>query len=318
MSEWFTHPNSLCESTAIGAGTRIWAFVHVLPGAAIGKDCNICDHVFIENDVVLGDRVTVKCGVQLWDGVRLEDDVFVGPNATFTNDIFPRSRKQPESFAKTLVRSGASIGANATILPGITIGVRAMVAAGAVVTRSVPPNAVVAGNPAKIIGYVDTPDHGALVKQATSDSAKVRATSVRGVSLHDLHHVQDMRGNLSAGELGADVPFEAKRYFLVYDVPSIEVRGEHAHLRCAQFLVAVRGSVRVVADDGSSREEFLLDRPTLGLFLPPLTWGIQYRYTRDAVLMVLASEHYDASDYVRDYDRFLKLAPSVGTDRGKE
>lgn len=318
MSDRFVHPNSLCESKAIGAGTRIWAFVHVLPAAVIGEDCNICDHVFIENDVVIGDRVTVKCGVQLWDGVRLEDDVFIGPNATFTNDIFPSSRKRPATFAKTVVRAGASIGANATILPGVTVGARSMVAAGAVVTRSVPPNAVVAGNPAKITGYVDTPGHRAPTKQPTSDAGKVRATSVRGVTLHDLHHVQDMRGNLSAGELGTDVPFQAKRYFMVYDVPSIEVRGEHAHLRCAQFLLAVRGSVRVVADDGRSREEFLLDRPTLGLYLPPLTWGIQYRYTRDAVLMVLASEHYDASDYVRDYDLFLKLACPAGIDCGKD
>ncbi len=307
MSDWFEHPNALCESTMVGAGTRIWAFAHVLPAAVIGKDCNICDHVFIENDVVVGDRVTVKCGVQLWDGVRLEDDVFIGPNATFTNDIYPRSRQRPPGFAQTVIRAGASVGANATILPGLTVGTKAMVGAGAVVTRSVPPNAVVAGNPAKIVGYVDTADHGRQAK-AEPDAEKVRETSVRGVRLHDLHYVQDMRGSLSAGELGTDVPFEAKRYFLVYDVPSVEVRGEHAHLRCAQFLVPVKGSVSVVADDGFNREEFLLDRPTLGLYLPPLTWGIQYRYTRDAVLMVLASEHYDAGDYIRDYDEFQKLA----------
>lgn len=315
MSDWFKHPNALCESTAIGAGTRVWAFAHVLPGAVVGRDCNICDHVFIENDVVLGDRVTVKCGVQLWDGVRLEDDVFVGPNATFTNDIFPRSKQPPASFGQTLVRAGASIGANATILTGVTVGARAMVGAGAVVTRSVPPNAIVVGNPAKIVGYVDAPDHGAKARPA-ADSQKVSATSVRGVVLHALHHVQDMRGSLSAGELGSDVPFEAKRYFLVYDVPSIEVRGEHAHRRCAQFLIAVRGSLRVVADDGRHREEFLLDRPTLGLHLPPLTWGIQYRYTPDAVLMVLASEHYDAADYVRDYDEFRALAAAAEARNG--
>jgi UDP-2-acetamido-3-amino-2,3-dideoxy-glucuronate N-acetyltransferase len=143
------HPNALCESVRIGAGSRIWAFAHILPGAVIGQDCNICDGVFIENDVVVGNRVTVKCGVQLWDGVRLEDDVFIGPNATFTNDPFPRSRVRPAEFSVTTVKRGASIGANATSLPGLVIGEGAMVGAGSVVTRDVPPNVVVVGNPAR-------------------------------------------------------------------------------------------------------------------------------------------------------------------------
>src|SRR5215831_12788332 len=120
--EHFEHKLAVVESSCIGPRTRIWAFAHVLSGATIGADCNICDHTFIESDVVIGDRVTVKCGVQLWNGVTLEDDVFVGPNATFTNDKFPRSRHYPESFARTTVRAGASIGANATLLPGIEIG----------------------------------------------------------------------------------------------------------------------------------------------------------------------------------------------------
>ncbi len=134
----------------VGEGTRVWGFVHVFAGAVIGCDCNICEHVLIENNVVVGDRVTVKCGVQLWDGVTLEDDVFVGPNATFTNDRFPRSRQHLKEYLKTIVRKGASIGANATILPGVSIGIGAMVGAGAVVTRNVPPYAIVVGNPARI------------------------------------------------------------------------------------------------------------------------------------------------------------------------
>ena len=313
MADAFVHPQALCESPHLGAGTRVWAFAHVLPEARIGADCNICDHVFIENDVLVGDRVTIKCGVQLWDGVRLEDDVFVGPNATFTNDIFPRSKQYPQAFAHTQVRRGASIGANATILPGVTIGSRAMVGAGAVVTRNVPPNAVVVGNPAKIVGYVDTVSHAASEQTdelvaAAMPTVGVCSTRVRGVTLHNLRQVVDMRGSLSVAELGQDVPFEARRYFLVYDVPSIEIRGEHAHLLCAQFLVAVKGRVHVVADDGDCREEFVLSQPSQGLFLPPMTWGIQYCYSPDAVLLVLASEHYDADDYVRDYDDFLRLA----------
>jgi UDP-2-acetamido-3-amino-2,3-dideoxy-glucuronate N-acetyltransferase len=150
------HQHALVEPGArIGPGTRIWAFAHILPGAVIGRDCNICDQTFIENDVVVGDRVTIKSGVQLWDGVTLGDDVFVGPNATFTNDPFPRSRQRPTSFPRTFVCNGASIGANATILPGLTIGEAAMVGAGAVVTKDVPPEAIVVGNPARIVGYVN-------------------------------------------------------------------------------------------------------------------------------------------------------------------
>lgn len=149
------HPSADVQSSAIGNGTRVWQFVVILRGAVIGADCNICSHCFIENDVVVGDRVTVKSGVQLWDGLRVGDDVFIGPNATFTNDRHPRSRVYPEEgFLGTVVHRGASIGANATILPGIEIGEGAMVGAGAVVTRSVPPRAVVVGNPARIVRYL--------------------------------------------------------------------------------------------------------------------------------------------------------------------
>jgi UDP-2-acetamido-3-amino-2,3-dideoxy-glucuronate N-acetyltransferase len=151
----YCHPFALLESPHVGEGSRIWAFAHVLPGARIGRDANICDHVFIENDVSVGDRVTVKCGVQLWDGVTLEDDVFVGPNATFTNDMFPRSGHHDFELRRTRVCRGASIGANATVLGGLTVGAEAMVGAGAVVLKDVPPRAVVAGNPARIIRMLD-------------------------------------------------------------------------------------------------------------------------------------------------------------------
>ena len=147
----FIHPSSDVQSKQIGEGTRIWQYVVILPGAVIGLDGNICSHCFIENKVVVGDRVTVKCGVQLWDGVTLEDDVFVGPNATFTNDLQPRSRNSAAQLLPTVVKKGASIGANATILPGLTIGEGAMVGAGAVVTKDVPPRALVVGNPARVV-----------------------------------------------------------------------------------------------------------------------------------------------------------------------
>ena len=150
MSEYFVHPLGLCETQTVGARTRVWAFAHVLPGARIGADCNICDHTYIEGDVIVGNRVTVKSGVFLWDGLRVEDDVFIGPQATFTNDLMPRSR-QPFQLRETTLSRGASIGAGAVILPGVTIGQRAMVGAGAVVTKDVPADAVVVGNPARVI-----------------------------------------------------------------------------------------------------------------------------------------------------------------------
>lgn len=145
------HPISDVQSRSIGAGTSIWQFCVVLSDAKIGEECNICSHCLIENDVIVGDRVTVKCGVQLWDGLRVEDDVFIGPNVTFTNDTQPRSKQYPDEFPKTIIRKGASIGANATILPGIEIGEGAMVGAGAVVTKNVPAHVTVVGNPAKEI-----------------------------------------------------------------------------------------------------------------------------------------------------------------------
>jgi UDP-2-acetamido-3-amino-2,3-dideoxy-glucuronate N-acetyltransferase len=150
---YFAHLNSDVQSENIGEKTRIWQYVVILHNARIGADCNICSHVLIENNVIIGDRVTVKSGVQLWDGLRIENDVFIGPNVTFTNDPFPRSKQYPLAFPETTVKTGASIGGGATILPGITIGRSAMVGAGAVVTKSVPDNAVVVGNPARIIRY---------------------------------------------------------------------------------------------------------------------------------------------------------------------
>jgi acetyltransferase-like isoleucine patch superfamily enzyme/dTDP-4-dehydrorhamnose 3,5-epimerase-like enzyme len=305
---FFVHPQGLCESTQVGTGTTIWAFAHVLPGAVIGADCNVCDGVFIENDVVVGDRVTIKCGVQLWDGLRVADDVFIGPNATFSNDLFPRSKDRPPSFLRTEIHEGASIGANATILPGVVIGRRAMIGAGAVVTASVPANAKVVGNPGRIIGYVDD------VRIAEADTDASRGVQVvddhalpAGVRIVEVPNHMDMRGSLAAGEVGADIPFTPQRFFVVFDVPSQHVRGEHAHHTCAQFLVCLAGSVMVHLDDGHRRAEVLLDTRDRGVLVPPLVWASQFKYSADAVLLVLASHEYDKDDYIRDYGQFLDL-----------
>lgn len=303
---FFAHPQALVESRRIGPRTRIWAFAHVLPGAAIGADCNVCDHVFIENDVFVGDRVTIKSGVQLWDGVTLEDDVFVGPNVTFTNDDFPRSRRRPARFERTVVKAGASIGANATLLPGVTVGRLAMVGAGAVVTYDVPANAIVVGNPAYIRGYAGVAHHASPDARPASTQTP-GSCAVSGVTLHEVKVVTDLRGTLAVSELARDLPFTPKRLYCVFDVPSREVRGEHAHRRLEQFLLCVKGECSLVVDDGDRREEILLDTARIGVYVPPMVWAVQYKFSSDAVLAVLASERYRPDDYIRDYDDYLRL-----------
>lgn len=305
---YFVHPQAVVETENIGKQTRIWAFAHVLPGARIGEDCNICDQTFIENDVIVGNRVTIKCGVQLWDGITLEDDVFVGPNATFTNDPFPRSKQYPESFSRTVVRKGASVGANATILPGLTIGQYSMIGAGTVVTKEVPPFAIVVGNPARIVGYVQANRNSIPAGLAPTGFTEkpVEDLGIGGATLYRLPLVSDLRGTLTFAEYEQYLPFIPRRYFLVFDVPSKDVRGEHAHRECHQFVICVKGSCSVVVDDGQNRTEVLLNRPNLGLHVPPWVWATEYKYSQDAVLMVLASDVYKAEDYIRDYDTFLK------------
>jgi acetyltransferase-like isoleucine patch superfamily enzyme len=221
MKPFFMHPNAIVETEKVGKNTRIWAFAHILPGAVIGEDCNICDQTFIENDVIVGNRVTIKCGVQLWDGITVEDNVFIGPNATFTNDIFPRSKQYPEQFTRTMLRKGASVGANATILPGLVIGQYAMVGAGTVVTKDVPPYAIVVGNPARIIGYTQTDknDTANLIVPSAAPGAG-NNLNVRGTQLYEMPQIMDLRGSLTFAEYDKSLPFIPRRFFLVFDVPT--------------------------------------------------------------------------------------------------
>ncbi len=184
-----------------------------------------------------------------------------------------------------------------------------MVGAGAVVLRSVPANAIVVGNPARIVGYTHTDEIAVAVEGANSPA--LAPSSVRGVELKRLTQAVDMRGSLAACEAGRELPFVPQRCFLVYAVPSAEVRGEHAHRSCAQFLVCVHGQVSALVDDGVQRAEYRLDRPDIGLYVPPMIWGTQYRYSADAVLLVLAARPYDAGDYIRDYAQFKALLASA-------
>ena len=149
------HPSADVQTKNIGPNTNIWQYVVILPGAAIGDNCNINAHCFIENDVIIGNNVTVKSGVYLWDGIRVEDNVFLGPNVTFTNDKYPRSKKYPEKFQNTIIKREASIGAGTVILGGISIGVKSMIGAGSVVTKDVPDGELWVGNPARFVRKID-------------------------------------------------------------------------------------------------------------------------------------------------------------------
>ena len=142
---------SQVHSSNVGVGSRIWQWSVILAGATIGTNCNLCAHTLVEDDVIVGNNVTIKCGVYLWDGLRVGDNVFIGPNATFTNDMYPQSKQKPEFFEQTILCDGCSIGANATILCGLTVGANSIVGAGSVVTTDVPPHTKVVGNPARIV-----------------------------------------------------------------------------------------------------------------------------------------------------------------------
>lgn len=312
MTKAFIHRNAICESQNIGEGTTIWAFSHVLPGATVGSNVNINDFVFIENDVIIGNSVTVKSGVQLWDGIILHDDVFIGPNVTFTNDKFPRSKQYPDMFPTTVVEQFASVGGGATILPGITIGQYALVGAGAVVTKDVPPFAIVVGNPARITGYAG--QSGKQIERPQASTVRNLSTEGMAKPLIQMDKASDMRGSLVAIDFKSQLPFMPERFFTVYDVPSSEVRGAHAHRKCEQVLTCLRGSVRVIVDNGTTREEFLLNSPDVGLYMPAMTWGTQYDYSSDAVLGVFASHPYDNSDYIREYSNFIMEVSRISNE----
>ena len=305
----FVHPQALCESRSRRAARAIWAFAHVLPGARIGADCNICDHTFIENDVVVGDRVTVKCGVQLWDGVRIEDDVFIGPNA----DVLERSASRAASSAPAQFLADRGEGRRVDRRQRDDPARRDDRAGrdgrrgrgGRRIGAAVRGRRRQSGAHRQLLRC--RPAHPAEAGAAASAGAAGQDTACAASSSRRLAEVDDLRGKLVAGEIGEFLPFEVKRFFVVHGVSSRQIRGQHAHRKCHQFLVCVRGSCRVIADDGKQRQEFLLDTPARGVYLPPMTWGVQYDYSADAALLVLASHAYDAGDYMRDYDAFLRL-----------
>ena len=299
LNKVFIHNSSDIDTEKIGEGTKIWQNVVILKKAKIGKNCNINCFVFIENHVSIGDNVTIKSGVQLWDGTEIGNNVFIGPNSTFTNDKYPRSKINRKNDLKTIVCDNVSIGANATILPGIIINENALIGAGSVVTKNIPKDAVVAGNPAKIINY----------RNRINDKREKLHNSNRfskDPKFINIPFYEDIRGSLSVVEIMKECPFNIKRVFWTYDVPSKKIRGEHSHKICSQFLICVKGSLVVDTYQGEIKKTFRLDSPNVGLLIPPRIWSLQHEYTKDAVLLVFASELYDENDYIRSYSEYLK------------
>ena len=250
----FVDASASFEGDSIGAGSRVLAYARVAPGVAIGRKCTIHDHAVLVGSVVVEDDVAVESGAQLLGCVRVEQGVAVGAGAVIGGGSKSGENADPQSI-ETVVRRFASIGVNATILPGVVIGRRAVVEPGSVVTQSVPANAVVGGNPATIVAYVDaapTIDPQEVVLPS-SFGAEVSQTKVPGVTLHRLTWARDLRGSLIATEFES-LPFTPRRLFSVYGVPSESVRGAHAHRTCSQFLICTAGSVSSLVDDGSDRK----------------------------------------------------------------
>ena len=278
MATGYVHPDARCFGTLL-ADSAVGAFSSVGRGVAVGERTRIGAHVTI------GERASLGSDIEVADGARIGSE--------------------------TTIEDRAVVGLGAIIGSQIRLGLNCVVRPGSVVNDDVPPNATVEGNPAKIVGYVDTlrrggevVDAGALLATSTSKAIEL---DVGSASLWNLPRFEDLRGALVPADFGTDLPFVPQRMFFVFDVPSEKVRGEHAHKKCSQFLVAVHGALSVVVDDGSRSQEIRLDRPSVGLLLPPMVWGVQYHFTDDAVLGVFASDPYDPDDYIRDYLHYLQF-----------
>jgi acetyltransferase-like isoleucine patch superfamily enzyme/dTDP-4-dehydrorhamnose 3,5-epimerase-like enzyme len=245
-------------------------------------------------------------GVRVGAFVHVPATVTVGDNVVIEDAASFAGTAADGSSSDIVLREGCRIGAGAVLAAGVTIGAGAVVQPGSVVTMSVPSHAVVEGNPAKVINYLTTAMSSSTAVTATArPDGSPAIEQVSGVRVLRLKSVEDMRGTLTVGEFGAGLPFVPQRVFYVYDAPSSRLRGEHAHRECEQLLVCVRGSLHVLADDGQQRGEVVLDDPATALYLPPMVWGVQYRPSADALLLVLASHPYDPDDYIRDYDDYL-------------
>lgn len=297
------HPTALCEATEIGAGCCVDAFALIAADSVLGNNCTVAEHVVVAPDVVLSDDVSARSGARVLSGARVGRGAVIGENVVLGGGGSP-SKIGPDVF----------VGANATVLPGTVVSRGAVIEPGSVVGDAVPANAIVRGNPARIVGYVGGEPDPPAAGIPRSEAIASRTTRIRGVKTERLTLREDLRGSLMAMEFPT-IPFVPVRLFTVFGVSGEHIRGSHAHRECAQFLVCVAGTLSCVVDDGEVREEIALDGPGIGLYVPPMIWSTQYKYSPEATLLALASHEYDPDDYIRDYDEFLALASSPSRPR---
>ena len=256
-------------------------------------------------DFVHGDGCSIGAHALIGRDCVAEDHVRIGARAT----VLAPEPSSDNPIRRLVIQSAATIGAGAVVSGANVIGRGARIEPGAVVTSDVPPLAIVAGNPAHVTGYVSAAASGTPGRRIEMVHAPTEVGTVplpSGAAIVRFPEVADLRGFLTFAEVGGQLPFAVDRFFLVYGVASQELRGEHAHRNCHQLVIAVAGAVSVLTDNGSEQNEIRLDEPTVGVYLPPMVWGVQFRHTPDAVLMVLASDRYDADDYIRVYDDFVQ------------
>jgi UDP-2-acetamido-3-amino-2,3-dideoxy-glucuronate N-acetyltransferase len=301
--------SSICQSSNVGSGTKIGDFSYIGPDVKIGENCRIDHHVALTGKICIDDNVAISSGVKLDGDILIEEGVQIQSNVVLTGKRPSERSSQKITEGKIRVGARTIIGAQSTILPGVTLGIRAMISPNSVITRSVPAHALAAGNPARVVSYFTSA--GELIANEKFQLSPLSPTTdivdspIRGVKIFSFPKIIDTRGNLSVLEFESDLPFAPKRLFFVTGARNQFVRGEHAHRTGHQLLICLSGSIVVLVDDGRERYEYRLDKPEIGLYLEPMVWATQYDHQENSCLAVLASNHYDPSDYIRNYEDFL-------------
>lgn len=305
------HTSASVGACDLGEGVSIGPNAWIGDRTTIGSLTRIAAGARLEDSVNVGVGVTIGANAFLSQGVEIGDGTDVGPHVVFAvhgqresggSEVEVR-RSRVEFAEPSRVGKYVSIGSNSTVFPGVALGDSSTILPGSVVTENVPPHAVVSGNPAVILRY----SGAETVREVRHSTSTVEMAELPGgARILPLTTARDLRGSLSALEFHS-LPWNPKRLFVVHDVPTIETRGEHAHHECEQFLIALRGEISVLLDDGNHRTTVRLATPSLGLLMPPLVWGTQFHFSHEAVLAVLASRPYEARDYIRTYEEFLTI-----------